>query len=148
MEYRHPGIAGAEIDTWIPVLGGVGVAVEFKYDRGIPSGKNAPRTQKAGKVFHDLFRLGQIAPEMRRLFVYVTGREMATYFANPSNGLREFFTLGSGRTLRIDREFIAGKSATFLGSVGKIPDVELIALFGRSLPNDHEVRVYEIRGLD
>jgi len=148
LEYRHPGIAGAQIDTWIPVLGGVGVAVEFKYDRGIPSGKNAPRTQKAGKVFHDLFRLGQIAPGMRRLFVYVTGREMAAYFVNPKNGLSKFFALANGRTLRIDREFIAGKSATFVGSVGKIPDVEVVSLFGRSLPDDHEVRVYEIGGLN
>jgi hypothetical protein len=148
LEYRHPGIAGAEIDTWIPGFGGVGVAVEFKYDRGIPSGKTTPRTQKAGKVFHDLFRLGQIASGMRRLFVYATGPEMASYFANPANGLREFFDLATGRTLRIDREFISGKSATFVSAVGETPDVEVTSLFERSLPNPHEMRIYEIHRLD
>jgi hypothetical protein len=94
-------IARRNASTWNAKIDSVGVAVEFKYDRSIPSGKNAPRTQKAGKVFHDLFRLGQIAPGMRRLFVYVTAREMATYFANPKNRLREFFTLANDRSLRI-----------------------------------------------
>lgn len=51
LEHRHPTIASALIDTWIPQLNGAGFAFEFKYDRDIPSGKNSPRTQRAGKKF-------------------------------------------------------------------------------------------------
>ena len=40
LEHRHDAIAGAEIDTFIPGIGtGPAVAIEFKYDRGIPSGR-------------------------------------------------------------------------------------------------------------
>jgi len=37
LEQAHPRIRGAEIDTFIPDLGGRAVAVEFKYDRAVPS---------------------------------------------------------------------------------------------------------------
>lgn len=140
LECPHPSIAGAEIDTWIPSFEAGGLAIEFKYDRDIPSGKNTPRTQKAGKVFHDLYRLGQIKNGARCLFIYLTGPEMASYFSNPSNGLTEFFSLPQGRTFPIDSAFMSGKSSTFASSVGKAPDVVVAALYGCSLPGKHEVR--------
>ena len=145
MEYRHPSIPSAEVDTWIPSFDGSGLAVEFKYDRDIPSGRNTPRTQKAGKVFHDLYRLGKIEPRMRRVFVYLTGLEMAGYFGNPTNGLTRFFLLPSGESLAIDSAFMAGKSATFTASVGEIPNVLVTGLYSRSLPRLHHVRAYEVK---
>lgn len=144
LEYPHPSIAGAKIDTWIPSFEGNSLAIEFKYDRDIPSEKNTPRTQKAGKVFHDLYRLGQIKDGTRRLFIYLTGPEMALYFSNPGNGLTEFFSLPQGRTFPIDSAFISGKSSTFATSVSKAPDV-VVGLYGCSLPGKHELRAYEVR---
>ena len=66
-------------------------AIEFKYDRTIPSEKNAPRTQKAGKIFNDLRRLAML--DAKGVFVYLTDREMGTYLSNPANGLSDFFLL-------------------------------------------------------
>jgi len=145
MEYRHPSIPGAEVDTWIPSIDGSGLAVEFKYDRDIPSGRNAPRTQKAGKVFHDLYRLGKIEAHMRRVFVYLTGPEMAGYFGNPTNGLTRFFLLPSGESLAIDSAFMAGKSVTFTASVGEPPNVLVTGLYSRSLPRLHHVQAHEVK---
>jgi hypothetical protein len=145
LEHRHPSIAGAEIDTWAPTFGGRGLAVEFKYDRGLPSGKNTPRTQKAGQVFHDLYRLRMVAPEMLRVFVYLTGVEMARYFSNPTNGLAEFFSPGRGRMLVVDSGFMSSKSPSFVASTGEVPNVLVTQLYSRSLPKDHELRVYEVR---
>src|SRR5713226_5255731 len=58
LEYPHPVIPGAEIDT---IIRGVNdrqpVAVEFKYDRENPGGTNQNRTQRAAAVVNDIFRL-------------------------------------------------------------------------------------------
>lgn len=147
MEYRHPTISGAEVDTWIPSFDGSGLAIEFNYDRDIPSGKNSPRTQKAGKIFHDIYRLRMIGSHMRRVFIYLTGPEMAGYFGNPTNGLARFLLLPPGESLAIDSAFIAGKSATFTASVGNAPDARIVGLYSRNLPRQHNVRAYEVQSL-
>lgn len=146
LEQPHPNIPRAEIDTWISAANGAnGAAVEFKYDRQIPSAHNGPRTQKAGKVFHDFYRLGRLSPDMRRYFVYVADVEMTSYFSNPSNNLAGFFNLAEGRSLLIDSAFLSGRPATFVNSLGPVPNVEAISVCSRSLPNSHELRVFEVR---
>ncbi|NMX21939.1 hypothetical protein C5S30_05815 [ANME-1 cluster archaeon GoMg4] len=58
LEYPHPEISGAKIDTYIPSTSErKGITLEFKYDRQIPSGKHSPRPQKAGKLFNDIYKL-------------------------------------------------------------------------------------------
>ncbi len=81
LEYAHPAIQRARIDTWITSLDGEAVAIEFKYHREIPSGKNSPRPMKAGQLFHDLKRLTLIehSAPARSLLVFVTDEEMAAY---------------------------------------------------------------------
>jgi hypothetical protein len=143
-EFRHPAIAGAQIDTWIPSFDGRGLAVEFKYDRDIPSGRNAPRTHKAGKIFHDLYRLGEIGSEIHRVFVYLAGPEMSQYFTNAANRLTAFFALPRGHSLIVDSAFVAGRSPTFTAALGATPNIAVSALYSRSLPRSHEVRVYEV----
>jgi hypothetical protein len=59
LEHDHASIARAKIDTWIPDYAGRSYAIEFKYDRPIPSKLNPPLTQKAGQVLRDVFRLAQ-----------------------------------------------------------------------------------------
>ena len=54
MEYPHNRIKNAQVDTYIPNYEGKEVIIEFKYDRALPSGKNAPQPQKAGKHFNDM----------------------------------------------------------------------------------------------
>jgi hypothetical protein len=146
LEHRHPSIAGAEIDTWAPTFGGKGLAVEFKYDRALPGGKNTPRTQRAGHVFHDLYRLRMVPGEMQRVFVYLTGPEMAKYFSNPVNGLSGFFTLHAGHTLLIDADFMRTKAPSFVAACQETPDVQVSQLHSRSLPLEHQLRIYEVLG--
>lgn len=145
LEHRHPAISRAQVDTWIPPENGrEGLAVEFKYDRKIPSDKNAPRTQKAGKIFHDLYRLGRIPSNMQRLLIYVAGAEMTAYFKNPSNGLVDFFGLPKGNSMLIDSAFLAERSATFVKSAGEVPNIKAVTLYSRSLSKNHELRVFEV----
>lgn len=148
LEFSHPSIPGAEIDTWIPNLGGAAIAVEFKYDRDIPSGRNTPRTQKVGKVFHDLYRLGQLDPTAKRLFVYLASSEMTKHFMSERNNLSEFFGLKPGISLRIDEQFCAGRAKTFLSVLGTIPNVEAVGVYCRSLPKSHELRAYEVKRIE
>lgn len=146
LEYPHPAISRAQIDTWIPPSNGRnGLAVEFKYDRKIPSGQNAPRTQKAGKVFHDLYRLGRLPFTMQRLFIYVAGPEMTAYFNNNSNGLADFFGLPQGNSMLIDSAYLAERSSTFVNSAAEVPNVQVFAVYSRSLSKNHELRVFEVR---
>lgn len=148
LEQPHPAIPRAQIDTWVPPSNGnMGVAIEFKYDREIPSERNSPRTQKAGKAFHGLYRLGKLPNSMTRLFVYLTSSEMASYFRNPSNGLDAFFALPKGELLAIDAKFMDGRPNTFVQSVGQIPEVSVLSLYSRSLPNAHELRVFEVKDI-
>jgi hypothetical protein len=85
LEFPHNTICGAEIDTYIPVFNAGEVIIEFKYDRAIPSKKNPPLTQKAGKLFGDIRRLlafRTVLPAPLRLFVYLTDQHMATHMTN------------------------------------------------------------------
>lgn len=148
LEQRHPSIAGAEIDTWAPTFGRSGLAAEFKYDRALPGGKNTPRTQKAGQVFHDLYRLGLITPEMLRVLIYLADSEMVGYFSNRENGLRDFFALERGGTFTVDSAFMTQRPASFRAAARDIPNVVVSALYGLSLPKNHELRIYEVRNLN
>jgi len=146
LEFPHPDIKGAKIDTWLPSLDGKTHAIEFKYDRQIPSGKNLPRPQKAGAVFNDLSRLARIAgrTRMRCLFIYLTDREMAGYLSNPDNGLADFFSLRPGQALKIDGPYILGKSSTFQKAVGGSFQTELVSFYAAGLPKQHQLRIYEV----
>lgn len=147
LEYRHDGIAKALIDTWLPTVGAHGTLIEFKYDRDIPSGRNNPRTQKAGKIFNDLYRLGKAAHDVHKLFVYLASREMTKHFLSTRNRLQPFFELPPGSPLRIDDSFLSGRAASFMSMLSAPPNVEIRSLYARALPMDHEIRVYEIEGL-
>ena len=145
LEQPHPYIPRAQIDTWIPPTAiRRGVAIEFKYDREIPSAQNTPRTQKAGKVFHDLYRLGLAPAEFTRLFVYLAGAEMSSYFQNQINGVAGLFSLPVSETLAIDAAYLSGRSNTFAQACGQVPNVAVQLIYSRSLPKQHELRVFEV----
>jgi hypothetical protein len=150
LEYPHPQISGAELDTYIPPTDvHPGLAIEFKFDRGIPSKRNLNKTQKAGKVFADIFRLALIEPNnknIQRYLVFITDKEMATYFQNPSNKLIDFFALRAEETLRIDREYIENHPDTFVKSAGKyVVDCTIVGLLREEFRQKIWVRIYEIK---
>lgn len=146
LEYPHPAIERAKIDTWLPSYPGGPVAIEFKYDRDLPGGNNQPKTQKAGYVFKDLYRQVQIANEIRvrSFFVYVTSDEMATYFSNPNNGHTDFWSLRDGDVLDIDERYFSNKPRTFLDALGGAFEVRVAGAFSRQLSGDNYLRAYEV----
>lgn len=147
LEYPHPGISGAEVDTYVmPRNAQPGMAFEFKFDRSIPSGRNLPRPRKAGKVFADIFRLADFnaGNGVQLFFVYVTDNEMAAYLRNPSNQLADFFNMTPGQRLVINRQYIEKHSKTFVDAAGNIIDCEVICRLNKEFDSSFWLRVYEI----
>jgi hypothetical protein len=147
LEHSHGTIARARIDTWIPSFCGCAYAIEFKYDRPIPSGKTTPLTQKAGQILKDIFRLATIhgTPRVEAILVYLATRAMAGYFGNPNNGLADLFGLRPGSSLRIDNRYLANRPETLRRWAGEVIPCVAETLYSSGLANDHELRVFAIR---
>ena len=148
-EHPHPTLKRAKIDTWLQIDGEKSIAIEFKYDRVIPSGRNQPRTQKAGSVFHDLYRLLLINSSTGATcyFVYVTTAEMAAYFTNPGNGHNAFFELLPGDSIEIQSDYFSGKPQTFRKRLGNEFEARIKGVLSRSLAAEHSLRIFEVETL-
>jgi len=147
LEYPHPNIPGAKVDTYIPSSSGrKGLVLEFKYNRQIPCGRKAPKSKRAGELFNDIYRLTQfhVDPNSTLLFVYLTDSEMAKYLKNDLNGLANFFELPIGEVLRIDKAYISSKAETFQRAIGGSFNAEIKCMWKEEMPEYHEMRVYEI----
>jgi hypothetical protein len=146
LEYPHPSIPRAKVDTWLPSYEGEQVAIEFKYDRDPPGGKNQPKTQKAGYVFRDLHRQVLLAKNTgaRTYFVYVTTEEMAIYFQNPSHGYDDFFGLLQGHKMLINESYFSGKAMTFNNALGGAFSAGVTSVLSRSLAGGNYLRAYEV----
>ena len=149
LEYGHPNIPRAKIDGYLPLNDKHGAAVwELKYDRRIPSGYNQPRSNKAGALINDVFRLGtfEIGDAIERLLIYLTDEEMKSYLTNTRNGFNVLFGLAPGGSFRIDRKFLDGRAPSVRNKVHcPLVACDAVARFTMSLPCVHELRVYEIR---
>ena len=146
MEYPHPKIDGARVDTvlldnqLVPV-----VAMEFKYDREIPSGRNVPKPQKAGAIFRDMVRLLAVPSMDLRLLVHLSSQELAGYWSELRNGLSGVFGLKVGNAIEITGAYFSGRSETFHKSMGTWPGiVDLSCLVSATLRCGHELRMYLI----
>jgi hypothetical protein len=146
LEFPHNTLDGAEIDTYLPSYDGNEVIIEFKYDRAIPSGKNSPRPQKAGKHFNDMKRLLDFKTSLpaMRLFIYLTDDEMASYMRNPSNNLVDYFDLKPGNQIKVDQLFFNNKSATFQNAAGGVFMASIRCEWSGTLPKKHELRICRI----
>ena len=117
LEYRHPTIKDAEIDCLILQHDSrPAIAIEFKYDRVMPSEKNQPRTRRAGAALNDIFRLARIPGNVAstKYFVYVTDGEMRSYLSKPTNGFAELFGLRSGEHIGINTAWTRSFAETCL----------------------------------
>ncbi len=149
LEYPHPNIDRAQIDTLLNAKGPTSsVALEFKYDRRNPSDTNQNRTQRAGAVFKDLFRLAKVPGQtaQKKFFIYLTDDEMAGYFNNPKNGFSRLFALRSGEIFVIDANLISLRAKTFREVVETYQmNCTAIGSFRRDLSHDHSLRIIEIQ---
>jgi hypothetical protein len=150
LEYPHPTIPGAEIDAFLTSFHGRPTAIEFKYDREIPSGAAVPRPQNAGELFKDIARLSRFiaTPEPRRMLVYCTDSIMATYLGNPANGHAAFFNLQKGKRVKIDSSYLAPKPATFKKALRFELLAELECTWSEVLPHECQLRVYDVLRVD
>ncbi|MXY46539.1 MAG: hypothetical protein F4Y44_06030 [Chloroflexi bacterium] len=88
LEYPSSEVSGEKIDTVILNSEGVipEIAIEFKYHRSNPSGRNLPSTMSAGQLLADYAKLREFSSG-QRIVVYLTDGEMLRYFGNSRNGL-------------------------------------------------------------
>ena len=150
LEYAHNTIPGAKIDTVIPNYNGQEVIIEFKYDRATPGGHNAPRPNKAGKLFNDIRRLLIFSanpmnlPAMR-IFVYLTDPEMTSYMKNEQNNLSSFFQMPVGHHFTINEAYLANHCSTFQKAAGHPFNATAICQYSAGLPLGHQLRIYEVK---
>lgn len=148
IEYEHPRIKGARIDSFLPASPEHPAAAwELKYDRTIPSGKNQPRSNKAGALVNDFLRLAAFDETecFERVVIYLTDSEMATYFRNPKNGFAPLFDLAPGQSFRIDGCFVGARARSVKNKVrAPISTCFAVAKLAASLHRDHHLRLYEV----
>lgn len=143
LEFAHPVIPRAAIDMWMVGFHGKDVAIEFKYDRDPPGGKNQPKTQKAGALFADLRRLQFVSDRAVSYFVYVTTMEMGVYFRNPSNGHEKLYGLGPGKSVEIGRSHFSNKPKTFLDAAGGVFEATVTGVVNQRF-GGHCLSVYNV----
>ena len=143
LEFPHPKIPRAEVDTWMPDFRGEAVAIEFKYDRDLPGGKNLPKTQKAGAVFKDLRRLQLLTDVASCYLVYVTTSEMDVYFRNPRNGHEQLYELLPGNSVDIGDSYFSDRPGTFLRVAGGAFEANVMSVMKQSF-SGHNLRVYRV----
>jgi hypothetical protein len=146
LEYPHPRRDRSLIDAWITPLGAeVAIALEFKFHRRPPEAKNRPRTMLAGSILSDLFKLAdfEIGSRVRRVFVYVYGHEMHTYYSNIANGMAALIDLPPGGFMLTER-FLQGKSPTFLNGAGQVIPCRIRSLARQDIYGHFRLRAYEV----
>lgn len=140
LEYAHPTIPGARVDTVIldgdlPI-----VAIEFKYDRAIPSGRSLPLTQKDGAVFADLVRLLAWPGAMDRYLIYLADKPPGA-----SSTLATVFGSAPGQSHYLDARSFAARPPTFHGAMGTWPTPALLTtIVSETMPRGHHLRVYRV----
>ncbi len=150
-EVPHPSLPQSY--GWIDLLiddypAGSRSAIEFKYDRGIPSGYNQPRTQKAGALFADVVRLLHWPKEDARLIVYVADVEMRDYLTNSPSILARVFQEATGRSVHLDGTSFKGLPATFTRRVTPWPRAtRLTTLLHRKIRGDFDTHFVWVFGV-
>ncbi|MFL5329211.1 MAG: hypothetical protein ACJ8C4_09865 [Gemmataceae bacterium] len=148
LEYPHPTLSGAKVDTVISAAARrESAAFEFKYDRANPGGSNQNRTQRAAKALIDLFRLVKVPAEVAaaKYFVYVTDREMAGYFRNQINRLHGLFDLTEGTEHALGPTSFQGYSRTLTTLVDPFASECVVTrVFAAELPADHCMRIFRV----
>ena len=149
IEFPHPKIQRAKLDGFVlPSEKHGACAWELKYDRATPGGTNQPKSNKAGALVNDFFRLAALddAYAVERVVIYLTDPEMSLYFRNPHNGFDVLFNLIPGARFRIDSKLLESRTKSVRDKV-IVPIVPCYAVgkFAIALPRNHQLRLYEVQ---
>jgi hypothetical protein len=122
-------------------------ALEFKYDRAIPSRQNLPKANRAGVFFNDLLSLAYVpkSTAARKFFVYITDPQMASYFRNQNNRFAGLFELGMGEALQVSNEFLDRCRPSFEAkALCHFIPFEAVEVYACDLSEQHLLRILEI----
>ena len=106
LEYPHPAIKGAKVDTVIlndAIFRGMifpETAIEFKYHRKSAAG-DMPRAMKAGELVNDFVRLRDFKG-VNHYVVYLSDEVMIKHMRKPKNGLSALLDPWRERTIPDD----------------------------------------------
>lgn len=142
LEFPLAGPGHKKLDTLVEGL--PKSALEFKFDREIPSKTNLNKTQRAGAIFKDFQRLAKMRRELgaEAFFVYVAGHEMSVYFQNQHPKL---WALMNRQTMAIPAAYIAAQKSTFRKALGADwQELSLRTLLATELPGGYSLRVWEV----
>jgi len=100
LEYPHPNRAGTKIDAYIASSDIGPLAIEFKYDRDIPSQQAIPKPQNAGELFKDMERLACLVdyPSIRPILVYLAHPLWSPISRIPKMAIQAFLGFPRGRS--------------------------------------------------
>jgi hypothetical protein len=145
LNYDHPSLTGKKLDLFLPAYSGqAAIACELKYDRGIPSGHNQPRSMRAGAILNDFLRLAHFTAitEVERFLIHLTDQEMLGYLRDPNNGFAPLSQDG-GLPLVITLAFLNDRAKS-VGKMIKVPviDCAVSTVLGRDVGHDHHLSVF------
>jgi hypothetical protein len=80
-----------------------------------------------------------------KYFAYLTDKEMATYFTNPSNGLCGIYSAVGTAPLRVDASMFQKASRTLASGVASLViDCRVRGVLAAELARGHSLRVFEV----
>ena len=148
LEYPHPAKALKKVDTVVMATARQpSMAFEFKYDRRMEQGTTMNRTQRAGKLFEDIFRLAALPANSAELkyLVYVTDIVMAHYFRREQNRFDHVFELAAGTYIDLHERYFDGYRKSMTAIIAEVACACRVSLFfSRELPGNHFIRVYKV----
>jgi len=99
----------------------------------------------AASAVADLFKLASFdsSDRVRRIFVYVYGREMRAYYDNLANGMAALIDMPRGG-FHLTQTFMTGKSPTFVSKAGQVRDCRVKPLLADEVHNTFRLRAFEV----
>lgn len=146
LESPHPTIQRAKLDTYIYSRGKrPSLAIEFKYDRSRKD--NQTRTENAGKLFKDIFRLARMPniENEKHYLIYITDNEMAKYFRNTRNRLNNFFDLPIRNHFYVRKSILENRPYSFLKHTSNLfINCALACVSSNKIIDNYLIRIYEV----
>jgi hypothetical protein len=97
-------------------------AIEFKFFRPIPSGKNNPQTQLLGDLFKDIYKLIAFKNVDIRKIILVANKRMTNYI---NNKFSLFDNINHSIVINIKEELLNNQEKTFQNNIKPFENIEL-----------------------
>lgn len=147
LEFPHPSLPHHEVDLVIvSKTNAPEIAIECKYDRKNKGGSNQNRTQRAGKLFQDIYKLKQIKEihsNCRCFFIYITDDEMTNYLTREQNSFGDFFALKPQQVFEINENYLTFRADSFRDKLGDLFNCKLKCVANVNVLNN-SLRIYEV----